>query len=51
MNQTTSQNNLNKIYTWEQFIADTTGSIENPAPNPRDIAKLKKQNIFKFEEE
>lgn len=49
MNQTTSSNNSdNKFDAWEYFIANTTGSIDNPAPNPRDI---KKQPFLKFDDE
>lgn len=52
MNQTTL-NDSSKIYTWEQLLSDTTGSVENPDPNPRDIAKLKKKEnkFFKFDDE
>jgi hypothetical protein len=36
---------------WEQFLADTTGSIDEDYINPRDVKKNIKQSLFKFDDE
>lgn len=56
MNQTILNNNLEAkpeviLDAWEQFLADTTGSIDEDYVNPRDVKKQVKQSLFKFDDE